>query len=108
VVYLKDAGGDLALHYASKNSSIDIVSLLIPKSQKDKEIPLHQEDGVGLTPLDRSTLKLLSVFHRTSTQPLLNKDSVQVYQHLLNVQSRERVLAKGTEVNQTWLVRCLT
>jgi hypothetical protein len=54
----------LPLHHAGvKEVSKESVELLLPKAQKPKQEPLHQEDGAGLTPLDCAMLKTSQVFH---------------------------------------------
>ena len=60
-ISLRDASGDLPLHYATKRGHEEVVHLLLPSDSKKASYAI--EDGVGLTPLDCSMLKLLSEFH---------------------------------------------
>jgi len=107
---IKDSGGNFPLHYASAHSNPECVKLLIPKPQNKKEIPLHSENGVGLTPLDSSMLKMLSIFHadrknnvhyHQSGYKHIPQEEMSVYKHLMGVQEHQRVLTKGADVVAT-------
>jgi len=96
---VKDACGEMALHHAVREGHHLVVKALLTRN-----IPEYSmESGLAFTVFDTAMLKLITPFpqHRVDENMEdvpTNPERKLIYDHILKVQTKERILAKNEEV----------
>ena len=104
---LRDVGGDFALHGAVKQSSLELVKLLVSEKTANKDV-FRREDGVGLTVVDCAILKceqyILGRMQPGETE--VHKRRVQIKDYLIQILGFERKFASTEDIrNVTEVVK---